>query len=343
MRRPASCIAVLLLLVWWLSPATAVEAPPPGLGIRLLEAPAERSADPRARSYVIDRVKPATSFTRRIEVSNGDPTPIDVLLYTAPATISDGGFAVQDRDDPGRIPDWVSVVPSRMRLAPSERAEAVVTVRVPADAPDGEFYGGVVAERPAPEGAGVGVVGRVAIRVYLSVGTGSEPASDFVVDSLTAKRNPEGQPVVEAEVRNTGGRALDMSGKLTLEDGPGGLSAGPFDVTLGTTLGIREEQPVTVVLDPALPAGPWRAVLRLRSGELERGVEGIITFPDQAGEAADPVAAQPLPLAQDLNVLIPIAASLILLIILGLLWWLIARRRNKEKKEREAPEPVPAG
>ncbi|MBW3590879.1 MAG: hypothetical protein KY393_03355, partial [Actinobacteria bacterium] len=58
-----------------------------------------------------------------------------------------------------------------------------------------------------------------------------------------------------AEVRNTGGRALDLTGELTLTDGPGGLSGGPFPAELGTTLPVDGAAAVTVVLDEQLPDG----------------------------------------------------------------------------------------
>ena len=99
-------------------------------------------------------------------------------------------------------------------------------------------------------------VSRVGIRLYLSVGPGGSPAADFTIDSLTAVRSPDGQPMVLATVHNTGGRALDMSGTLELSDGPGGLSAGPFPATLGTTLGIGDTEPVTIALDEADPHRP---------------------------------------------------------------------------------------
>jgi hypothetical protein len=83
--------------------------------------------------------------------------------------------------------------------------------------------------------------------------------------------------VVLATVHNTGGRALDMSGTLQLLAGPGGLSAGPFPVTLGTTLAIDDTEPVTIALDKRLPAGPWDARITLRSGLIERSARATIT------------------------------------------------------------------
>jgi len=201
---------------------------------------------------------------------------------------------------------------------------------VPTDAAAGEYYGAVVAERPARPEKGVSVAVRAGIRVYLSVGPGGEPASDFKVDSLTAARDASGRPFVLAKVHNTGGRALDMSGNLKLSEGPGELSAGPFDATVGTTLGIGQTAPVTVLLDASLPVGPWKATLELRSGLLRRKVEGTLTFPTTAAASSPPVTPREVPLYKKETVVIPVAATLIgvvslILLALALTAWVRKR------------------
>lgn len=317
--------------------ALADTPPPPGLGVRLLDAPTNRADDPRAKVYVVDQVKPGAVITRHVEVANGDPTVMDVVVYPAAAVISNGGFAIASRGAPGSVPSWTTVTPSALHLEPGQRAAVTVTVHVPSDAPSGEVYGAVVAERPAQRSSqGVTVAIRAAIRVYLSVGAGGEPASDFTVDALTAGRDSKGSPYVLAQVHNTGGRALDLSGTLQLKNGPGGLSAGPFPARLGTTLGIGQSGPVLVPLDKALPAGPWLASLQLQSGELRRKVEGTITFPLKAASQSVPVVPKEIPFSDKHHVVIPVAVTLVsvmslALLVFGLLVFL--KRRNKDEDE----------
>lgn len=331
--------AAACFLVVALPQAAAVDAPPPGLGLRLLEAPTARADDPRARTYIVDRIAPGGTFTRAIEVLNGDDSPMDVRLYPAVAEVAEGNFTAKDASVPGEIVNWTTITPTSIRLAPRSRAKAQVTVQVDPKATEGEYYGAVIAERPAALGEqGVGVNLRVGIRMYLSVGPGGEPPSDFVVDTLTAQRRPSGEPVVLASVKNTGGRALDMSGTLRLTDGPGGLSAGPFDATLGTTLGIGQSSPVTVVLDKALPAGPWQARLDLKSGLVERSVAATITFPDE-GEAA-PVDAQLVDDSSPPWLWIAVGAGLLLAFGL-LLLFLLKRRGRRDDDEKKTPVSVP--
>jgi len=334
MRAPWLLLAALLLSgtpgIAGTPGAAADVPPPPGLGVRLLDAPTNRADDPRARVYVVDQVKPGAVFARHVEVSNGDRTAMDVIVYPAAAAITNGGFDIAGQGAAGEIPQWTTVEPTRLHLEPGDRKPVTVTFHVPAGASEGEVYGAVVAERPAKRTSqNVSVALRAAIRVYLSVGPGGEPRSDFTVDSLTAARDKTGRPVVLAQVHNTGGRALDLSGTLRLSKGPGGLSAGPFPATLGTTLGLGQSGPVSIPLDKALPSGPWLATLDLKSGRLERKVEGTITFPDAASSAAPPVTPRELPLYEKRSVVVPVAVTLLGLMALALLVLALLRRRRE--------------
>ncbi len=131
--------------------------------------------------------------------------------------------------------------------------------------------------------------------------------------------------MVVASVHNTGGRALDLSGSLSLLDGPGGLTAGPFPASLGVTLAIGATEPVEIGLDSQLPDGPWDARLTLASGLVERTVRGDLTFPE-AGVAAPAVAAQPLVPAWVAPVLAAVVA--LLLACVGALVVVLRRRRQ---------------
>lgn len=261
---------------------------PGGIGLRLLDAPVSARDDPRARIYIVDHLNPGTTIDRRIEVSNTTDSTVDIALYAAAASIEDGSFLGAAGRTANDLSTWTSVVPGEGAVPAGGRLTANVTIAVPSDAAPGEQYGVVWAEaRSAPNaGGGVTQVSRVGIRLYVSVGPGGAPAADFTIDSLRAQRSDAGAPMVVASVHNTGGRALDMSGTLDLRGGPGGLSAGPFPASLGTTLAIGATEPVTIVLDKALPAGPWDAEITLRSGLIEESASATITFP-AAGSSVD--------------------------------------------------------
>jgi hypothetical protein len=313
---------------------------PPGIGVGLLQYPQSRAKDPRAREYVIDHVSPGKTFSRKFQVCNGTADRLSIQLYAAAASIQHGSFTSVSGREGNELTRSIEIAPPSLTLAPDSAGVATATFRIPRDMLAGEQYAVLYAEAP-PSGDGpVSSASRAGIRVYLDVGTGGEKPSDFRVDTLQASRRADGTPVVTARVVNTGARALDLRGQLRLSDGPGGLNAGPFTATLGTTLAIGDTEPLTVVLPKAITGGPWTAQLSVFSGVLERRAEGRITFPDANGTSTPPVKAKNIPLAKDRRVLIPIAGGLIGILLL-LLWffWLFAKKRSKR---RETDEEVDA-
>jgi hypothetical protein len=298
------------------------------LGIELLDIPAGAADDPRARIYIVDHLSPGAVIHRRIQVSNTSASSIHVVLYAAAATIADGAFlgaAGRTADD---LSSWTSIQPGTVDVPAGGFVTTTVAIAVPTDAAPGERYGVVWAEVRGAAGSGTRIVevSRVGIRLYLSVGPGGAPEPNFTIDSLTAERSPDGHPSVVATVHNSGGRALDMSGTLDLLAGPGGLRAGPFPATLGVTLGVGDTEPVRIVLDRQLPAGPWSVQITLRSGLLERTARVTLTFP-AAGSAAPvrPIGPQ-ASWRYALRALLALLALLALTVLVVTLRWRLRRR-----------------
>ena len=277
----AGAVAGALLLALTVTGSAHARAAGDGIGLRLLDVPAKASLDPRARIYIVDHLAPGTVIHRRIEIANTTASGARVALYPAAASLGKGAFLAAAGRARDELSTWTRVSPGASGVAAGKRKIAVVTIAVPSDAAPGERYGAVWAEvRSTPAAAGgITQVNRVGIRMYLSVGPGGPPAADFAITAVTATRARDGRPTVIATVHNTGGRAVDMSGTLRLDAGPGGLKAGPFPAQLGTTLAIGATEPVTIPLDTRLPAGPWKARVDLRSGLVERHVQATITFP----------------------------------------------------------------
>ena len=344
MRRLLASFAVAGAFV---APATAAYSAPganqhPGLGIRLLEAPTALANDPRAHIYIIDHLAPGTTIQRKVQVSDGTSSPLDVSLYAGGSDITDGVWSPYSGHRPDELSQWISVTPSSVHLNPGESAVVETTIVVPADASAAERYAVVWAEAGVPGQGPVREVARTGIRVYLSVGSGGAPATNFRIDSLSGARTKDGHPEVLAQVHNTGGRAIDLSGSLRLSNGPGALTAGPFPAKLGTTLAPGQSEPVTVILDKALPAGPWNARIALQSDLVKRAAVATITFPASAGVVGPPVKATPVPLTKNRHVLVPVAIGLIALLALALLFWLWRRRRRVKDEDKRGRGPTPS-
>jgi hypothetical protein len=164
---------------------------------------------------------------------------------------------------------------------PGGVASDTLTINVPQDASSGEQYAVLWAQvsTPSATDAGITLVNRVGVRMYLSIGAGGAPPPNFTVDALAAKRSATGEPLIVATVHNTGKSTLELSGQLQLTHGPGGLGAGPFTASLGTILAAGISEPVTVQVAQGFPRGPWRAELVLKSGLMQRSTEATVTFP----------------------------------------------------------------
>ncbi|MFH8387378.1 peptidase [Kitasatospora sp. NPDC018058] len=258
------------------------------IGIKLLDAPENRRADPRAHAYIVDHVAPGSTVERRVEITNKSSTPMHVNVYAAAATIAKGEFTFAPEHTPNELSGWTSLDTGDLELAASETARVRTTIQVPRDAAAGERYGVIWAQTSAPtdRSHNLTVLGRVGVRMYIDVGPGDEPPSDFRIERLYPTRARDGREEVRARIHNTGGRALDISGALSLSDGPGGQHAGPFPAAkTGTTLAPGDRAEAVVPLDAPLPNGPWAMELTLRSGLVEHTTRATITFPTTPGSA----------------------------------------------------------
>ncbi|WP_149405123.1 hypothetical protein [Rhodococcus sp. ANT_H53B] len=256
------------------------------VGIRLLEAPVSLQGDPRALTYIVDNLPPGTTITRKVEVRNGADEERTISMYAAAASVGQSGFTVADDRAVNELSTWMSVSPSEATVPPNSTAQAVVTIDVPSDAPEGEQYAVIWAQVTDNEsGSGIQNVSRVGIRTYLSVGPGNGPPADLEVDAVTATRNANGAPELVATVANIGGRALDPQGTVTLSGGPGGISTSPVEAA-GSSIAPGQSGTVAFAFDPALPSGPWQAEVTVTSGLVNKTSNVELTFPDQGSVAA---------------------------------------------------------
>ena len=164
-----------------------------------------------------------------MELSSTFRKALHVQLYAAAASIAHHKFTITPDRTPNELTTWTSLDQPAVTLPAFGKRTARVTIRVPATAPEGERYAVIWAQVTARPDAkhNIGVVNRVGIPIYLDIGPGGEQASDLRIEKLTPARAEDGRPRLVAQVHNTGGRALDVSGTLWLSDGPGGLPGRP--------------------------------------------------------------------------------------------------------------------
>ncbi|MET8231083.1 hypothetical protein ABZS77_10445 [Micromonospora sp. NPDC005298] len=260
----------------------------------MLEAPTDRRADPRALRYIVDHLPPGTTIKRQLLIVNRTAEPRRVDVYPAAATLDGSAFRFGEGRAANELTSWTTLDRSSVELEPWGETRVRATITVPPTTPRGERYGVVwAATRSAARPSGeINQIHRVGVRMYLDVGPGGEPASDFAIGELRPARSPEGVPSVTVQVTNTGGRAVDLTGAIALSEGPAGSRAGPFPVGQGVTLPPGGSGQVVARLPTELPNGPWKAEVTLESGTVKRGATVRIAFPDpgQAGRRGSVVS-----------------------------------------------------
>ena len=303
---------------------------PGNVGVRLLDVPADAVNNPRAREYIVDALAPGTTIHRRMEVSNTTTSTQHVAVYAAAAVITGGSFVGAAARTANDLSTWTTMSQPSLDVPAGATAVDTITVAIPSTASPGERYAVVWASvSNAGDGGNIDLVNRVGIRMYVYVG-GTNPATSFSVNTLTGQRNSGGHPLVRAEVHNTGGRAVDLSGTLTLSAVTGELTGGPYLAQLGTTLAPGQSEPVWFVLTDQVGDGPWNATVTLRSGLNQQTFRAQISFPLAPGTGP---AAAARPASGGIGV-VTILTSAILVVLLAALAALVimAYRRRRHHK-----------
>jgi hypothetical protein len=325
-RRVLAAV-IALMAAWTVAPAAGARAgtapaASQGLerfGVRLVDVPIADASNPRGLRYIVDYLPPGRVIHRRILVLNQETRRAHFTVYPDQATIGHGQFTGDAGATRGELTSWITVRHPRLTLGPNGTRLDMVTIRVPKAATRGEHYGVIwvqqVAHARTKMGIGVTEVSRVGIRIYLAVGPGGAPPTTFTITSITAHRTARGWPFIVARVRNTGGRAVDLSGQVRLSQGPGGTIAGPFPEQQVITLAPGQSGNMTFALGRRLPAGPWHVKITL--------VSGFITHSAQATVQLD---ASTTPAGIHLPTLAWGAGAMLVLIILAL--FLVRRTRQ---------------
>lgn len=251
-------------------------------GARLVDVPVSEAHNPRGLRYIIDFLHPGMVIHRRIMVISQESHKAHFTVYPDAARIKNGDFIGDAGRTRSELTNWISIAHPNVGLGPEKSVMDLVTIKVPKIATRGEHYGVIWVQQVASvrdrSGIAVKEINRVGIRVYLAIGRGGVPPTRFSVTSITGHKSPKGKPYLTALVRNTGGRAVDVSGTVRLSNGPGGSSAGPFSLQQVVTLAPGQSHEVMIAPPRSLPAGPWLASIKLVSGMTVERASATITF-----------------------------------------------------------------
>jgi hypothetical protein len=258
---------------------------PQRFGTRLVDVPVSEAHNPRGLRYIIDFLHPGMVIRRRIMVISQESRKATFTVYPDAAEITKGYFIGDAGQTRNELTTWITVQHSRVTLGPEKSVMDLVTIKVPRVATRGEHYGVIWVQQTAKvrsaNGIAVKEISRVGIRIYLAVGRGGAPPTRFAISSISGHESPRGRPFLTATVRNTGGRAVDLSGSVRLTSGPGGTSAGPFSLQRVITLAPGQSGPINFEPPRMLPSGPWLASIKLISGLTVERASATISFSPQ--------------------------------------------------------------
>ena len=230
----------------------------------------------------MDYLPTGTVIHRRILVMNQEAQTAHFFVYPDAAHISNGLFTGDAGATRSELTGWISVQHPAVTLRPGTSATDMVTIKVPPGATRGEHYAVIWVQQAAyvraASGFGVNDVARVGIRVYLAVGRGGAPPTNFTITTITGRRSVSGRPSILVHVDNTGGRAVDLNGTARLTGGPGNTSAGPFRAQQIITLAPGQSGNMTFGPPESLPNGPWQASITLVSGLTTAAATASIQF-----------------------------------------------------------------
>ena len=223
---------------------------------------------------------PGAVIHRKFLVSNLGSAAAHVTVYAAAASITGGQFLFAPGRTQNEMTTWVHISNPTLNLGPHQSATDTADIAVPRNGTRGEQYGVIWAQVSGGKQGNVTLVSRVGIRIYLSVGPGGAPPSDFTLGTPTAGR-AHGRPFLRVPVRNFGGRAVNILGLLTLTGGPGGLRAGPLRAKTVVTLAPGQPGQVNYLLSAGLPNGPWQARVKMQSGFVIKTKTYTVNFTGQ--------------------------------------------------------------
>lgn len=246
--------------------------------------------DERASRYIVDHVVPGSTLERDVTIGNDGDAPVDVELSVGGSEIVEHRLVFDDEGTgvEREIVEWAQLPRDRVTVAPRESVTVPVELVVPPDAEDGERYGVVwAAVRSTSTGAAT-VVNRVGVRIYLSVGDGPAPPSDFTVDLVAAGRADDGAPYLDVTLSNVGGRAVEPQGTVTFAGKAGEIEPG-FTLTPADSGELRVRFD-----DDAARADAGEVDVVLGANGVDRRATAEVAFPTTPGRRAGPVVAEPV-------------------------------------------------
>lgn len=166
-------------------------------------------------------------------VKNFSNTPVDVTIYAVDAVSSESGSFILSfsEDEQIGIGAWTDVKSKALTIPPFEVIDVPFEIKVPADAPPGQYLGGIVIENGQGQTAGeasgqengtsISVKTRIGSRVYLTIP--GEIIEDVRFSDFHAKKEITGITRFFLTLENKGNMSYEPEVKIDVFDQSGNL------------------------------------------------------------------------------------------------------------------------
>jgi hypothetical protein len=253
-------LALLTLVALVLAPAAHAASAGPVFGVRIV-------GNSKLGYFVYD-VKPGGVHKGAIIVSNTGNRAGTVKLFAADATTASRTGAVYPSGKrPTGAGAWVKLSRSSLTLAPSRHATVQFTVRVPANAPAGQWLAGIIAETKntvlgpkTKQKANVQIRVRNQTIVGVQVNVPGPPVVAFEIGAVTAGGQRGFQQVI-VHFANNGNQLTKPTGNVVIADSKGTtIETLPFKMD---TFLPQTAIDYPLLLTKALLPGDYRATVKL--------------------------------------------------------------------------------
>jgi len=263
-------LSLISSLLLGLSASHAASQGSLGLGVDVLPSKAGEDSIIGADGSLWFLVLPGKNGKRSIRVNSVANVPMNISINIGFGSYRDGEAAYDDTRKSG-IASWATFSESNFSLSPGESKVITLTFNVPADAAINAnlatmFVVGTALNQQASKAAfSVNGVARVAVPIFLGVGTAEQIAINFKILG-TSIRNVQGKRLAYIRIQNTGKTPIAPTGTIKVQAKLGRISV-PTPIKVQSSTVIPGEVRDVIFLVPAyIPNGKWTFLEEFQQG-----------------------------------------------------------------------------
>lgn len=253
-----------------------------GLGVDVLPANSKEDSTLGADGSLWFLLPPGKSGTRSFRVNSVANVPMNLSVSLGFGEYRDGIAAFDDSKN-SEIAQWAKFSDMEFSLSPGASKVISITFNVPKDAQIKAnlatvFVKGISQSLQSNKsGFSVGGAARVAIPVFLGVGTAAQISINFKIVS-TSIRNVDGKRLAYIRIQNLGKTPVAPSGSIRVQAQQGSISI-PDPIKVQSSTVVPGEMRDVIFLVPAyIPNGKWTFMEEFQQGPISQTAQADIAL-----------------------------------------------------------------